>query len=88
MNDVIDHIETKRRIAANLRKRLEDLGWSQAYLAQVAGEDNMTVSRILRAMTDPRVSTLSRLAECLGMTLDECLAPVKSGHRKKSTNLA
>lgn len=80
--------EAKERIAANLQRAMDAVGMSQNRLAIESGEDPMTVSRVIRGITEPRVSTLARMTEALGITIDECLEPVAPSSRKKSRNVA
>jgi transcriptional regulator with XRE-family HTH domain len=49
-------------------------GWSQAELAEAAGVDPATISDLETGRTKrPRVPTLLRLAEALGVALDDLL---------------
>lgn len=81
---MINQSEAKERIAVNLQRAMDAVGMSQNRLAVESGEDPMTVSRVLRGITEPRVSTLARLAEVVGITMDQCLQPVSPASRKKS----
>lgn len=54
-------------IGAAIRRLREDRGWSQEHLAHAADVPVGTVGRIERQATDPRYSTLHRLASGLGL---------------------
>jgi transcriptional regulator with XRE-family HTH domain len=64
-------IPVGRRIAA-LR---EQLGWSQPELAAKVGVARNTITRVERALADPSVDLLRRLAEVFGVPLTMTITP-------------
>lgn len=63
----------------NLKAKRQALGWSQEALARKADVPNQTVSRAEQGATEPRLSTIAKLAEALGCTVDDLLAPAAAG---------
>lgn len=58
-------MEPQERFGRNLREHRLRLGMSQEELAQAAGLHPTEVSRLERAVQDPRLSTIARLARAL-----------------------
>jgi transcriptional regulator with XRE-family HTH domain len=55
------------QIGNRIRELREQKGWFQKDLAQAARLPVRTIGRIERGEVDPRLSTLARLANALGM---------------------
>ncbi|WP_037603553.1 helix-turn-helix domain-containing protein [Streptacidiphilus rugosus] len=58
-----------------IRHRREELGWSQARLAQAAGTGQALISRIEQGRVNPTVEMLTRLAEAMGAQINLTLSP-------------
>jgi len=50
-------------------------GWSQERLAAAAGLSTMQIVHIERGATDPKLSTIMKLANALNVGADELLRP-------------
>jgi transcriptional regulator with XRE-family HTH domain len=57
----------RQKFAANLRRFRTETGLSQEALAHSANFHPTEISRLERAVRDPRLSTIVRLAEALGV---------------------
>jgi transcriptional regulator with XRE-family HTH domain len=55
------------RLARNVRRRREELGWSQEELADQAELHRTYVSGIERKVRNPTIEILERLAKALGV---------------------
>lgn len=66
-------------LAANLRRYRAESGWSQAYLAQRAGDgiNQPYVSDLERGLRPSQPSHVARLAEALGVTEADLLRRVR-----------
>ena len=62
-------------LAATVRLRREELGWSQRQLAERAGMSQPGVARFEAGGTTPTLPLLERLAQALGLTLNVSLGP-------------
>lgn len=62
-------------LATHIRQLREELGWTQEDLAKRARIDQADLSRIERGGTDPRWSTVNRIINALGETLEPASAP-------------
>jgi len=61
----------KSIIAVNLKKIKKDKGLSQSDLCKKTGLAYHTIAKIENgATTDPRISSLKKIAEALGITID------------------
>lgn len=58
---------SRKHFAANLRRYRERAGISQERLALGCGLHRTEISLLERAGRDPRLSTIVRLADCLGV---------------------
>jgi transcriptional regulator with XRE-family HTH domain len=56
-------------------------GLSQRALAERAGMGYVIIARLELGQTDPRLSTLEKLAEGLGLTVPELLTPLGKAKR-------
>jgi Predicted transcriptional regulators len=67
--------------AVALGKRLhllrEAKGWTLEELAEAAGMNELQVGHIERGATDPKLSTIRKLARAYGMTASELLKPIR-----------
>lgn len=67
--------------AIALGKRLRELrvakGWTLEQLAEAAGMNELQAGHIERGATDPKLSTIRKLARAYGMTASELLRPLK-----------
>ena len=60
-------MEPNERFAANLRTRRREAGLSQEMLARAASRHRTEISLLERAEREPRLSTIVRLANGLGV---------------------
>jgi len=60
-----------------VRKHRECLGWSQEDLADKAELDRTYISDIERGRRNPSLSSIARLADALGVSLDMLFATVE-----------
>jgi transcriptional regulator with XRE-family HTH domain len=60
-------------VATNLRALRESQAYSQAELAELAGVQKVTVTRIERGRVQPRPRTIRKLAKALGVNPGELL---------------
>jgi len=76
---MIENSVAKGNIAANIRRLLDDRGWSQSRLASATGEGEMQISRIARGRIMPSAAALARIAEAFDVSIDRLVAspPVK-----------
>jgi HTH-type transcriptional regulator / antitoxin HipB len=58
-----------------VRHRREELGWSQARLAEAAGTGQALISRIESGRVNPTVDMLTRLADAMHAKLTLTLSP-------------
>jgi transcriptional regulator with XRE-family HTH domain len=59
-------------LAENLQKRIRSLGWSIQTASKRTNLHRNVISKIIHGgITDPRLTTLIRLAEGLDMSIDE-----------------
>ena len=62
-------------LAINLRAYRKEAGYSQEGLALEAGVDRTYVSQMERGIGNPSLRVLCRLADILGLTVQDLLAP-------------
>lgn len=67
MNDI------RNTLARNLRSARIAAGWSQEEYADIAGVDRTYVSGVERAVRNPTILVLQRLAKPLGLTASSLL---------------
>jgi transcriptional regulator with XRE-family HTH domain len=60
-------MDSRRRLARNLRKLREARGWSQEVLADEAGLHRTYVSGLEREVRNPTLQILDKLAKALGV---------------------
>lgn len=68
----------QRAFGELLRRRREELGWSQTQLSEAAGLRRISVGRIERAQAGPSLRTAQRLADALGVSLPLLLLDVEA----------
>jgi transcriptional regulator with XRE-family HTH domain len=56
-----------------IKRRRLALGWTQARLADAAGLTQPTIADLERGRSEPRLSTLARLATAMGTTAADLL---------------
>lgn len=66
-------MKPQEQLAANLRRHRLRLSLSQEDLGHAAGLHPTEVSRLERAVRDPRLSTIARLARTLDLTASDLL---------------
>jgi transcriptional regulator with XRE-family HTH domain len=81
MSTVTDE-EATRNIAANVTRLLREQEMSQRDLSHSADVPEMSVSRIVRGLNQPGIGTLTRVAQSLGVTVDELVAAPKKNSRR------
>lgn len=62
-------------VAANVRRLLDQRGWTQSDLAKKTGESENNISRISRGLNVVRIGVLARVAEAFDVSTDRLLAP-------------
>ena len=67
----------EQQFAANLRARRQQAGLSQEQLADRAGFHPTEISRLERAVREPRLGTIVRLARGLDLSPQELLAKIR-----------
>lgn len=67
-------INKSRKIAENLKRFKKDKNFSQSDLCKKTGLAYHTIAKIENGATpDPRISSLKKIAEALGVTIDDFL---------------
>lgn len=64
-------------ISSDIQRELKKRGWSQYRLAQDSGLETQDISRIIRNDTDPRISTVTKIAKAFNITVDELVSNPK-----------
>jgi transcriptional regulator with XRE-family HTH domain len=70
-------VTPEERFAANLRRYRKAAKLTQEQLSARAGIHPTEVSRLERAVRDPRLSTIARLAKGLGITAEKLVAGIR-----------
>jgi transcriptional regulator with XRE-family HTH domain len=70
-------VTPEERFAANLRRQRLANGLSQEQLAAKTGLHPSEVSRLERAVREPRLGTIAKLAHALGVSAAKLLAGIK-----------
>lgn len=66
--------KTKSTIGKNIKKYREKLGISQDKLSKLAGITLHTITKIESGATpDPRIETVKKIADALGVSVDDLL---------------
>ena len=67
----------EERFASNLRRHRAAAKLSQEQLAEKSGLHPTEISRLERAVRDPRLSTISRVARGLGVGADQLVTGIR-----------
>jgi transcriptional regulator with XRE-family HTH domain len=67
----------EERFAANLRRHRKAAKLTQEQLSAKAGLHPTEISRLERAVRDPRLSTIVRVARGLGVTAEQLVAGIR-----------
>jgi transcriptional regulator with XRE-family HTH domain len=74
----------RKLLAANMRRAMVSRGWTQTELSDASGEPAMNISRILNEKNTPKVGTVQRLAQALGVGVDDLLQPAEKNSRQSA----
>jgi transcriptional regulator with XRE-family HTH domain len=77
--------ETKKNIAVNLRRLLGSRKISQNGLANLIEESPTRINQYAQGKKMPGAGVLTRIAEKLGVTIDDIVSPPSSRHRRKNS---
>lgn len=66
-------MDVRHRLAANMKQRRKERGWSQEALADEAGLDRTYISGIERLVRNPTVTVIERIAKALACRLGDLL---------------
>ena len=72
-------------IGERIRKRRQELRWSQEKLAEMADISLNTVSRVEGGQSDMSIEIFRRLAQALGLSASELLGDMKDSEREGRT---
>jgi transcriptional regulator with XRE-family HTH domain len=67
----------EERFAANLRRLRAEAGLSQEQLSELTGLHPTEISRLERAVREPRLGTMLRLARGLGVKLEVLVSGIR-----------
>lgn len=67
---MVDAALKERRLLRKLAEKRVEMGLSQKAVAALMGTTQPALARLERGEIDPKLSTLERYAEALGLTLD------------------
>jgi transcriptional regulator with XRE-family HTH domain len=70
-------VSPEEQFARNLRRRREAAGLSQQQLANRTGLHPTEISRLERAVREPRLGTMLRLAQGLGIGIETLVADIR-----------
>jgi transcriptional regulator with XRE-family HTH domain len=70
-------VSPEERFASNLRRLRRAAKLTQEQLSAQAGLHPTEVSRLERAVRDPRLSTIARLAKGLGVSAEKLVAGIR-----------
>lgn len=73
MSALLPRVDVRQRLARNLRQLREAKGWSQEQFADEAGVHRTYVSDIERAVRNPTISVVEKLALPLQVALGKLL---------------
>ena len=86
MDTVISDEAALKRIAHNVNRLLAGAEMSRYRLAKITGESEQTIKSVADGAHVPRVSLLARIAEALGVKVDDLLQPIP-GQKKSGRKL-
>ena len=72
-----DRLPDAIALGKHLRKLREAKGWTLEELGEAAGMNELQVGHIERGATDPKLSTIRKLARAYGMTASALLKPLR-----------
>lgn len=70
-------VSPEEQFARNLRRRRHEAGLSQEQLADLTGLHPTEISRLERAAREPRLGTMLKLAQGLGIGLEKLVADIR-----------
>jgi transcriptional regulator with XRE-family HTH domain len=70
-------VSPEEQFARNLRRRRQAAGLSQEQLADRTGLHPTEISRLERAAREPRLGTMLKLAQGLGIGLEKLVADIR-----------
>jgi transcriptional regulator with XRE-family HTH domain len=70
-------VSPEEQFARNLRRRREAAGMSQQQLAERTGLHPTEISRLERAVREPRLKTMLRLAHGLDIGIEKLVADIR-----------
>lgn len=73
--------DAKTIIAENVSRLMAERGLKQKDVAVAAGENEMAISRVVRAIHVPSAAMLANIADALGVTTDSLLTKPKNSRR-------
>jgi transcriptional regulator with XRE-family HTH domain len=65
-----EQIFSSETFSRALNRAMEEKGWNQKDLARHSGLSQPSISRYINGSTEPKLSDLGLLAQCLGISLD------------------
>lgn len=83
MSTVLTDSEIRANIAGNLRRILASRGLSQAQLAELSGESEMNISRVIRGETMAGTCIIAHIAEGLDVSIDRLVFPPSAESSQK-----
>ncbi len=84
---MISDENAKAYVSANIQRLLHASGKSAYWLMKELGAKQGTLYPVVNGQVVPSIAMTARIAECLNVTVDELLKPVKP-NRKNSAILA
>jgi transcriptional regulator with XRE-family HTH domain len=72
-------MDVRKRLGANVRRLRKETGLSQESFANEFGVDRTYVSGIERGVRNPTVSIVARLADALGVDVQDLFDPIAEG---------
>lgn len=82
MENVIDNDTALTHVATNVRDILESRAISQRELARRTGDPVMTLNNLLSERSMPSGAILARVAEALGVKIDDLFQPPRKKSKK------
>lgn len=70
MDTVITTDDVKQNVARNLKRAIDDRGWSVSDFIQKTGIPKNTTYRILRAENAPTLTHLTAIRDTMGISID------------------